>query len=540
MSSLSRTPETDQTNKWSSAEGAAQTGGTPDARDRASGQLVTIGPGERWSILWGAIGAVVVGLLVAGVFSSSEGMFAWAIVGFDLTMALLVIAQLPRWQASGSFEKVELLPTLVLALCGESAAVSALLVIGALIRSPVPLVVSAIGLLLSVAVCDIAVALRVRRVASAGEQHDHASDEPALPQPQGLYGAGRKRDGQTPAIAQRAASGQRESSSGSRAPTVRVLAHARTLAAAHGIRLSQSIAPIALTGAMSIGVATYAGHLSTPNAAPASSVARSGTARTQERHAFEKTEAGSEHNAQRAEGRASNPATPPATRKGPWNGPCGTPPKSSVSFKAATRMLRLFDVESHLEPSVEGCVGAMEPHRYPGDFYVTATGIEAPSGETLAFAVYSERYGGLIVLKSAQAELEALIELVGPVGGVGRYPRYLASSGDYYLLRTPLGMYVLIRETAEQGYELLPPGLAKAWYLLMVTLETWLWPSRPIPGPHGGSIYQMWAPRNAERPAAEVVFDPATGAATCGKIVYRPEPRFELSLTVLVERAADA
>ncbi len=177
----------------------------------------------------------------------------------------------------------------------------------------------------------------------------------------------------------------------------------------------------------------------------------------------------------------------------------------------------------------------MTPHPYAGDEYVTTTGIETPTGATLSFAEYSEKYGGVIVRKAAQAKLEALTEQVGPVGGVGRYPFYAVLEGSYYLLRSPRGMYVLLRANPNEAYEELPPGLTKAWYLLMLTLETWLWLSHPLPGPHGELLYKMWSPHNTERPEVEIAFDPKTGIVHCGATVYRPNPKFEPSLTELVE-----
>jgi hypothetical protein len=204
-------------------------------------------------------------------------------------------------------------------------------------------------------------------------------------------------------------------------------------------------------------------------------------------------------------------------------------------------MVRLYEVEADLEPEVDGCPGVIEPHPYRGDYYATTTGTETPSGEKLSYAVYSERYGGMIVLVSAEKEVEALIKQLGPIGGVGRFPSYrVGQNGTYYLLRTRIGVVVLLRQSSVEPYRRLEPGLARAWYLLMIDLETWLWPSHSLPGPHGTLIYKMWSPHNTERPEIEVRFDPRSGIAWCDGTPYKPDPEFEPSLNKLIQLSSDA
>jgi hypothetical protein len=492
--------------------------------------------GKRWNLVWGAISALLVGLLVAGALSPNISMFAWVIAGFAALEALLVASQILRWRVRGRFESSELLLTLIVTLCGESAATAALLVVGAFVRSAAPLVAAAVTLLIVVAVCDVLVARRIRRFDSgfkkrrvvSGEHIDGAQPEPA-PVLADERGGAAAADG-----AQNAA--RKRPSPRGLVPTAFRLVWAFLVGL--GMVFSQWIAPIAVVGAMGVAVASFTGRLATPAPTGTSSSAsaktagsgqsggaRAGKGSTNEGYVFEQ------------KGSVSHDSPREAPR---WNGPCGPPPKSHVSAEAIARMVRLFKVESQLEPSVEGCVGVIEAHPYPGDYYVTTKALETPSGETLSFAVYSELHGGVLVLDAARAKLEALIEKVGPVGGVGRYPHYTAGPGDYYLFRSALGVYVFIRESKTEPYRQLPPGLVRAWYLLMVTLETWLWPSHPLPGPHGKLIYEMWSPSNTRRPVAEVTLEPKSGSAYCARSVYHRSSRFEPSLGELVELSASA
>ncbi|MGD1056113.1 MAG: hypothetical protein ABR992_01730 [Solirubrobacteraceae bacterium] len=499
--------------------------------------MTPCGLGKRWNLLWGAISALLVGLLIAGALSPNIATFAWVIAGFAALDALLIAAQIPRWWASGRFDCPDLVSTLIVVLCAESAATTALFVVGALVRSPVPLVAAAITLMGAVAVCDVVVAWRIRRfdgrlgvaAEASGEQIDEAQQDST-----GVLAQG---DGEAvaPRVAECAPHKRPVPARGWMARAVGLL---WTLLVGLGMALSQWIAPIAVVGAMGVAVAASTGRLAKP---ASSSTSSSGSTKTYgaDRREGAGTIKAHVHHVQGYGGETES-HDPPPVGTARWNGPCGQPPSSDVSAEAVTRMVRLFDVESQLEPSTEGCIGKMEPHTYPGDYYVTTTGVEAPTGEALSFAVYSEKHGGVVVLEAARAKLEALIAAVGPVGGVGRYPHYKAGSGDYYLFRSALGIYMFIRESQAEPYKELPPGLVRAWYLLMVTLETWLWPSHPLPGPHGELIYEMWSPSNTSRPMVEVKLEPKSGKAYCASSVYYRSPRFEPSLAELVELSASA
>ncbi len=482
--------------------------------------------------------ALLVALLVAGVFAPSVNAFGWVIAGVAAFTAMLIAAQIPRWHCDRHFDERDLRPTLIFALCAESAATTALFTVGMVVRSPDALVCIAIGLLLFIAVCDIVVATQIRERGLDEADRSCAEHEPLA--------AGRLEqaplDRRPASDAEVPTSAQHEKSSSPRTKIVELSADAWVLLASVGMCLSRRIAPIAVVAVIGVGVTAAGGHLSKPGD-PSPNVAGG--------HGSESGTKPDPNRGKETPGKAAKPdrtttgdtsSTPkPPTSPEPWNGPCGSPPKSKVSADAVARMLRLFNFEARLEPRDVGCIGLIEPHSFPHDYYVTTAGVESPTGETLSFAVYSERYGGVIVLKDAQTELQTLIKEVGPVGGVGRYPRYFVGpAGDYYLLRSPRGMFVLIREKENEDYQQLPPGLARAWYLLMVTLKTWLWPSHPLPDGDGKLIYKLWSPRDSERPEAEVVFDPSTKIARCSNTNYKPLPSFELSLTELVELADKA
>jgi hypothetical protein len=487
-------------------------------------------PGDRWRLVWGAIAGLFFAMLAAGLFTPSVGVFGWMMVGVAALIALLIWAQIARWHAEGVFDEQRFRLILILALCAEASATTALFTIGILLRSPGPLVFSAAGLFVFIALLDIAFALAVGDPDPEMEDDGKAdqAQQSAAPVEPSVGAAGSS--ARTP----------EEQPSGSRRRIAGLVAGAWTLLTVVGQQLSRLIGPIAVMAVIGCFVAVALGHVTKPVPSPSKgSPAGGGLASSGKTGGGTRGRSveGSIHDGKTI----TTPSSPtPHPLEPPWNGPCGRPSKPKVSPKAVTRMLKLFSAETHLEPSVEGCIGMMEPYEYQGNYYVTATGIEVPTKEVLSYVVYSEKYGGVLVLEAARAKLDAVVAEAGPVGGVGRYPRYYVEKGDYYLLRSAVGIYVLIREKETDGYEVLRPGLARAWYILMVDLNRWLWLSPPLPGPHGELIYKLWSPRNTERAETEVIFDPKTGIAYCGKTVFKPRRKFEPSLTELIELGKEA
>ena len=221
----------------------------------------------------------------------------------------------------------------------------------------------------------------------------------------------------------------------------------------------------------------------------------------------------------------------------PWNGPCTEEGRGKVSKLAFERMVNLFD-EVHLEVSAKGCIADLEGHGSgPGDYYVTAAGIEQPSKEPLAYAVQGERCGGALVLNAARKAVEEVMAAAGPVCGVGPYPRYFLKKANYYFLRTAKGVYFVYERSGGGGYELVPPGLVRSWYHAMLAVNVWLYPSPPRQiGAHLLS-YEMWAARNPERPELTITFNTVTGAGSYPQQSFPADPTFEPLLSKLLKLA---
>ncbi len=170
-------------------------------------------------------------------------------------------------------------------------------------------------------------------------------------------------------------------------------------------------------------------------------------------------------------------------------------------------------------------------HHHGKEFYASAFGVEPITGAHLSYALDSERYGGVIVLWAASSIVETLVAQLGPIGGVGRYPDYEAGEdGDYYLLRTPRGIYALTRQHRDDEYVVLTPTVARAWLGAMKEAREWLWPST-AQGDH--AIVQLGTGDPTGRKVTEITVDTATDEARRGKYRYPASPVAELSLAEL-------
>lgn len=501
-------------------------GGGRDSRSRGCSL------GGRWKLLLWVIGAAAPSLLLAGYLSRTLDEFAWVLFGFACALFLLICSQVARWRRDQRLGNPGLQFALVLCLCLETALDAALAVLAVLERSVPVLVAGAVVLLLGTVACDIAVARRIRRA----ERPRRQAREPTRDTHGGAASSGRwlwdwttildESGGFLPVAPPDKGS---EDATGTRRPARGALGVLVSLAVAY----SQSVGPVAAAGAICVLIAAGTGHFAHRHH-------HGGNGGASASAGSESTETPGT-----GVGGSSNPGT--SSRAGGsgaglapvavWNGPCSAhPSEPRVSPKAVRRMLRLLKHETHLEPSLEGCVGEMTPHDSHRDFYVTAPGVQTQTNAELSYIVYSEHYGGVLVLEDARSELEAVVREAGPVGGVGRFPHYRFSAGDFYLLRSPRGVYVLLRAPGADAYEILRPGLMRAWYLLSFETNHLLSVSPPISLPNGTLIYRMWSPELPKE--IEVLFDPRSDTATAGPTAFPAYAKFEPSLNELVELGA--
>ncbi len=224
----------------------------------------------------------------------------------------------------------------------------------------------------------------------------------------------------------------------------------------------------------------------------------------------------------------ANESSPVAT----WDGECSNQlVQPGVSARAVLALNKLFDTESGLEPRQEGCVSHITTHYHGKEFYVSALGVDPVAGTHLSYALDSERYGPVMVLSAAAAAVKALVAQLGPVGGVGRFPNYGAGEdGDYYLLRTPRGIYALTRQHSDNQYLTLTPTVARAWLGAMNEAGEWLWPSETQ---GSDTTIQLSTGDPSDRRVAQITVDTTTGEAIRGKYRYPASPVKELSLTEL-------
>jgi hypothetical protein len=242
---------------------------------------------------------------------------------------------------------------------------------------------------------------------------------------------------------------------------------------------------------------------------------------------------------------ASSPNQPdPSTPS--WNGACPSLPfQSEAKEPLIGSFVRLYDEESHLKPEQEGCIGHIYPHTYKRgsrpELYGTMTAGNPVSGQPLTYSVVSELYGGVLVTYSLAPLIEHLIAEVGPVGGVGRYPHYVAGSSgcEFYLIRTPpRNVYIFIRQDATESWVKLLPTVARA-FLGRIKEVGWVLVSPPVPGPGHTMVYRLRSEDSFKHNEGEIVLH-TNGEATRGPYRYPATPATELNLAELETIAAEA
>jgi hypothetical protein len=213
-----------------------------------------------------------------------------------------------------------------------------------------------------------------------------------------------------------------------------------------------------------------------------------------------------------------------------------------ISPRAIRALDALYEEESHLTVAEEGCFHHITAHKYHQELYFTTTGASPRSQGPASYAIDSERYGPVIVKNDVAPLIEKVVREVGPVGGVGRYPHYVAGAGQFYLTRSPRGIYMFIRRTATDSYVRLVPTAARA--LIGAAKEqssdgVWLWPSQPELRANGDEVFRV-SSTDQRVQVNEPITVAKTGEATRGRYHYPATPVVELSLAEVEALAATA
>jgi hypothetical protein len=498
-------------------------GGLRAASRRAAGVVSARGPGRGWKAVCIAIPGMLFALLGSGALSRSVTGFAWALVVYVLILIGLLASELRRWIKSGYFGRDGLLPVLVAGGFAETLLAGAILADALVERDPVALVISVPVLLVFMIAGDLTVSARIihsEAPSSNESQGDEDRDDDEDEDDDGLELYDWGEDAEAPADTA-------ESASETLDVPPAAGGHASVSTVVDLVRLAlfgaEWIAPVAVIGVVGVCVAVAIGGVpkGTVTAPPGVS------AKTVVKGSAGKSGGSGGKGGEGGKGGSggsgdSGSKTPPT----PWNGPCTEETRGRVSELAFERMAGLFE-SVDLEPSVEGCISELEGHPYRDDYYVTAVGIEQPTGEPLSFAVQSERCGGALVLNVARKAVEEVMTKAGPVCGVGPYPRYRVKDSDYYYLRSPHGVWIVFRRSQTDEYEIMPPGLVRTWYQAMLAVGTWLWPSPPRRLGHHILRYEMWSYRNTERAELIVKFNKRTGTGSYPGQSFPADPKFE-------------
>jgi hypothetical protein len=493
------------------------------------------GPRKGWKAVCVAVPGMLFALLGSGALSRSVEGFAWALVVYALILIGLLASEFRGWINRGYFRREELLPVLVAGSFAETLLAGALLADALLERNPLALVISVPVLLVLMIAGDLAISARILASDTLATSESHLGDDVHDDEQQHLADdelelsdwleedvePAESADGaqQSPDIRPVSAGGA----------SVRVVVNLSRLA----VFGTEWIAPVAVIGVFGVfavvaiggvpkGLTTSRSSGTHKGVVKVAVVGKAGGSPTKEGGA------GSAGGQGRSVGGAGTTPTPL------WDGPCTEETRGRVSKLAFERMVGLFE-SVHLEPDVEGCIVELEGHPYRGDYYVTGVGVEQPTGEPLSFAVQSERCTGALVLNEARKAVEEVIAKAGPVCGVGTYPRYWVNDpntgsdqdSDYYFLRSPHGVWIVYRRSQSEKYEIMRPGLMRAWYHAMLAVGTWLWPSPPQ---HLGNHilrYELWSYRNTERPEVIVKFNELTGTGSYPGQSFPADSKFE-------------
>ena len=190
------------------------------------------------------------------------------------------------------------------------------------------------------------------------------------------------------------------------------------------------------------------------------------------------------------------------------------PAQAGVPSWARQAIEGLYRGSQSLGPQTSGCPATVQEKITPHGLFVWAVG-EGADGRLQSVAVSSQHLGeGIFISPAAEPVLE-LIETIGVVGGPQPFPRYPAGAGDYYIVNSERGSYLLMREEAGTSetavpYVELAPSAATALIAADREMGVWLWPS--ITSGPGRVVYRLRASADGAV-RAKIVYDPISGTA---------------------------
>jgi hypothetical protein len=246
-----------------------------------------------------------------------------------------------------------------------------------------------------------------------------------------------------------------------------------------------------------------------------------------------------------------DPASATQTQPPRWDGKCPPPPPQPEATPQANRALTALYGKglTIVSPLEKGCIGHIYRHAFHGETYFSVAGLDPENRAPLSYSLDSERFGTVLVLASASRAIESLVSLVGPVGGVGRFPYYQVGSNEmadngatYYLIKTRDGLDALVRRRATEAFLLLKPTVVRAWVGDMNEQKVWLWPLLEANGSSGKETFLLRSGDEDERYEATVTLDINSGTATRSIYEYRVHKKgkkeIEPSLSEIVQLAA--
>jgi hypothetical protein len=202
-----------------------------------------------------------------------------------------------------------------------------------------------------------------------------------------------------------------------------------------------------------------------------------------------------------------------------WHCPRQTYPEAPW---AAEPIRELLNGSSKLGPEEEGCVERLKLENENAYGLVWGLGIKPDTKLDLSLVFYDPRIAPEpgIVIAPAISNLE---ELIATYGGVapdgGRFSRYKAGSGDYYLINTyESGTAIVVRahsgaSSESPSYTTLRPSVGVAMLTVTKVLEVWQWPTKEKQTNAAGEIVYQLTAAGGEQPDATITFNPKTGSA---------------------------
>lgn len=191
---------------------------------------------------------------------------------------------------------------------------------------------------------------------------------------------------------------------------------------------------------------------------------------------------------------------------------------------------------------IAGCSGMSRTSEEHCGLFTWMQGENLLTGEVLSLAVDCKPLGGTLYIPPAVNPVRSLIEEIGEAWS----PREInAGEGNLHPIETRYGTYILIRTTTggytAEGFLLLPPPVAQAWWGAMVEEKSWLWPTRIEASAHYDLfvIGENGDPQNAIS-RFTIRYNPDMRVAERGEFAYSFSARKEINTRELEQAALQA